>query len=182
MPESVPMLADILHLPGEKEKGSERARQDLQRFKDRIAQEIKKVHSVASMPKLFDCISTMLGIPLPDIMVKAWEKGDEIARVLRDSAALPDDEFTVELGEHELATEFKPQIEIRLAKLPPIELDFLITLSLELKEIVLTIMKGRILKIRTGSCQAGGELHFHDLLLAERKLEPFQLPGEISLQ
>ncbi len=79
MPESVPMLADILHLPGEKERGSERTRQDLQRFKDRIAQEIKKVHWVASMPKLFDCIRTMLGIPLPDIMVKAWEKGDEIA-------------------------------------------------------------------------------------------------------
>ncbi len=181
MPESDITLADILSLPEEGSEGSEKVKQDVKRFKERVSDELNKVHWVASLPKVVEKVGEMLNIPLPKVMIDAWKKGDEIRKVLQESAKSPDDEFSVELAEHTLDTEFKPQIEIRVGEMSPVVLDFLIRLSLELKGIELMIRKGEIYQVRTGTCQAGGQLLFGDLLIAERELEPIRLPGVVRL-
>jgi hypothetical protein len=178
MPDHGLMLNQILTVPDKKH----RTGGDFKRFENRVVEEIKKVHWTATMPKLVEKVAELLEIPLPGVMIAAWEKGDEIMKTLDDSRKSPEEVFSVELADHTLSTEFHPQIEIQVSNFPATFLNFVVKLSLELKGIELKIRKGKVLQIRTGSCQAGGELLYGDMVLAERKLSSFELPGVIDLQ
>lgn len=181
MPESMPTLGQVLAMPSGNNKGSERVQRDAQRFKDRVSEEIKKVHWTAKMPELVEKLSQVLDIPLPHLMIAAWKKGDEIRKALEDSRSSPDEEFDLDLDEHTISTDFEPEIEVQVAGVPAAVLKFAVKFTLELKEMELRIRAGMIREIRTGTCQATGALLFDDLVLAERKGEPIQLPGVISL-
>ncbi len=180
MPESVPKLGQILTIAEQGEKKGDSVQRDLQQFRDRVVEEIKKVRWTAKMPALFGKIAELLDIPLPGIMIAAWEKSDEIKKTLGDSRDSPEDTFSVELVEHTLSTEFHPEIEIQVSKFPPKVLQFVVQLTLELSGIELEIKGGQIRRITTGSCEAGGKLLYDDIVLAERTLSPFKLPGEID--
>jgi hypothetical protein len=176
------MLSALMSVPDEKGKGGERVPRDFDRFKNRIAEEVKKVRWTATMPALAEKLGELLEIPLPGVMIAVWEKSDEIGKTLDDSRNSPEDVFSVELAEHTFTTEFHPEIEIRVSKFPAKVLKFLVELTLELKGIELKIRKGEILQIKTGSCKAGGKVRYDDLVLAEREFAPFALPGMIELK
>jgi hypothetical protein len=177
MPDQGPMLGQLLTLPDERQ----RAAGDFKRFEDRMVEEFRKIRWTATMPKLVEKLAELLEIPLPGAMIVAWEKSDEISKTLDDSRKSPDEEFSVELAEHTLSTEFHPEIEIQVSTFPARTLEFVVELTLELTGIELKITQGEIRRIRTGSCRAGGKLSYQDLPLAERTLAPFNLPGEILL-
>jgi hypothetical protein len=180
MPDQGLMLSQILGVRDEKHKAGEKTPQDFERFKARVAEEMKKIRWTAAMPKLVEKLGELLEIPLPGVMISAWDKSDEIKKTLDDSRKSPEDEFSVELAEHTFTTELHPEIEIQVSKLPAKVLKFVVEFSLELKGIELKIRKGEVLEIKTGSCKAGGKLSYDNLVLAEREFTSFELPRIIN--
>jgi hypothetical protein len=176
------MLSDIVIVQDGKGRAGEQASPDFEKFKARVMEAMKKIHWTATMPKLVEKLGELLEIPLPDVMIAAWEKADEITKTLDDSRKSPDEEFSVELAEHTFNTEFHPELEIQVSKLPPVVLKFVVELAMGLKGIELKIRNGKILQIRTGSCKAGGKLLYDNLVLAERDFSPFEFPGVIDLK
>jgi hypothetical protein len=175
-----PMLSAILALPNETSNNNGSVSGDLHTLTDRLSKEIKKVRWTATMPALVEKLTALLDIPLPRVMVAAWEKSDEIRRTLDESKQSPEDEFSVDLTEHTFSAEFRPEIEVQVAKLPAKILQFVIQISLTLRGIELKMRKGEIVEIRTGMCDVGGKLLYDDLVLAERPLSSFELPKVID--
>jgi hypothetical protein len=149
---------------------------------DRIGQELKSVQWVASTPDLAQKVGDMLDIRISDVLVGAWKKIAEVKKYADPLKYPPDEVYEVELFEHEVSSEHKPRIEIRMDN-PPVrkDLEFTVTVSLTLKAFKLRIKGGRVLKILAGTCQGKGSIAFLGQDLLKKSLEPVELPGSFDL-
>ena len=176
-------LRDILPVVPDTEPGGRAGSPsagEFSKFKQRIKEEAKAIRWAASMPDLVEKIAQLLDIPLPDIMVQAWRKDEEIGQALEESRDSPGEDKYVDLAEHSMATEFHPKIEIRVGKGFRKTLEFLVEISVSLKAAELHLRGGEIQAVRPGSCEAAGSVRYQELLIAEKKLGRIELP-EIML-
>jgi hypothetical protein len=77
---------------------------------------------------------------------------------------------------------YSPYLEVLFNGRPLGKVVFDITLSLDLEGFVLTIQNGKIMKVRTGTCQGSGKIEYHDRTLLKKALSKFSLPGTIELK
>ena len=112
-------LGQLLSVPLDQQSvggSGSRATEGMTKFKERVKAEVKTIHWPASMPDLVEKVTQLLDIPLPDIMIEAWRKSEEIQEALEESRKSPQEERFVELVEHTLSTEFRPKIEIHIGR------------------------------------------------------------------
>ena len=176
---AIPMI-QLFPLPGEQTidlLSPEKATQ----LKETLAQKAPTINW-SLIPSEFNLkVGELLNIDLADIFVRTWKK----YRILKDYTDLkkhpPEETILLPLGEHNIVSEQRPCIEIFLNETRLATIDFLISLSLVLKGIILKIQGGRIMEILSGSCQGEGCIKCENQVLFEGKTESIILHGSIKL-
>lgn len=176
--ESAPTLREIFSLP-EKEDGP--ADEDWKAFQEKVSKEVKGVKWIASMPDLAPRVCELLDIKLPDVLVTAWKKVEDIQKVLEESKKTPDKTVYLELAEHTIDYHSKPSIDVKIKKATVKKLELPIQLGFKLRGFVLKIQNGRIKEMQTGNCEAKGTIKYGSLTVAEKRLEPIKLPFSIQI-
>lgn len=136
----------------------------------RIRAQLPGVEWVATKFDLIAKISEILNLEVPDILVKFWEKSEEVTAALARSAARPKERIDLGLGEHTIVSTLQPKLEVSIGVEPnavtyPIE--FGLALTFTLRDIGLILKNGHITGLYTGSCEVEGVLKLDDLELAK---------------
>jgi len=176
--EPAPTLRQVFSLPANE---SDPADADWQAFQEKVRKEVKGVKWIASMPDLAPKVCELLDIRIPDILVKAWKKVDDLQKVMEESKKTPDKTVYLELAEHTIDYHSKPSIDVRIKRATVKKLELPIQLGFKLKGFVLKIQNGLIKEMQTGQCEAKGTIKYGSLTVAEKKLEPIKLPFSIII-
>ena len=176
--ESAPTLREIFSLP---EKDDDPADDHWKAFQEKVGKEVKGVKWIASMPDLAPKVCELLDIKIPDVLVTAWKKVEDLQRVLEESKKTPDKTVYLELAEHTIDYNSKPSIDVKIKRATVKKLELPIQLGFKLRGFVLKIQNGRIKEIQTGNCEAKGTIKYGSLTVAEKKLEPIKLPLSIQI-
>lgn len=176
--ESVPTLRQIFSLP---EKEDDPSDDRWKVFQENVSKEVKGVKWIASMPDLAPKVCELLDIRIPDILVTAWKKVEDLQRVMKESKKTPDKTVYLELAEHTIDYHSKPSIDVKIKRATVKKLELPIQLGFKLRRFVLKIQNGRIKEMQTGHCEAKGTIKYGSLTVAEKKLEPIKLPFSIQI-
>ncbi|MEK6571603.1 MAG: hypothetical protein AABZ61_09545 [Bacteroidota bacterium] len=184
MGESSVTLSRVFSLQGDKTPAGEAKNipaGKLDLLRERIIKEVEGIKWSAALPELTEKIGELFNIEVPDILLAAWKKIDALKKYLDSSQYAPEETIYAELAEHTITGELHPYLEIQVKNIPVKKIEFTVNLSLAVKGIVLKIQNGRIKEIKTGTCEVKGRIEYQDLVIAEKALEPMQLPGSINL-
>lgn len=176
--DSAPTLRQVFALP---EKQTDPSDDNWKAFQEKVTKEVKGVKWIASMPDLAPKVCELLDIKVPNVLISAWKKAQDIQRVLAESKKTPDKIVYLELAEHTIDYQTKPSIDVKIKRATVKKLDFPIQLGFKLKGFVLKIQNGRIKEMQTGHCEAKGTIKYGTLTIAEKKLEPIKLPLSIKI-
>jgi len=131
--------------------------------------------------KLADHMSSLLDVPIADVLGRAWSKVHEV-REHADPAAYPDgDDSTVTLAHYSVESEHTPRIELRIQDQPRGALEFPVTLTLELEAGSVVIRDGFIRAVRPGQGTVTGTVSCATITLKKLGPETITLPGELPL-
>jgi hypothetical protein len=176
--ESVPTLRQVFSLP---EKETDPSDDNWKSFQERVSKEVKGVKWIASMPDLAPKVCELLDIKVPDILVTAWKKVQDIQKVLEESKKTPDKVVYLELAEHTIDYQTKPSIDVKIKRATVKKLELPIQLGFKLRGFVLKIQNGGIREMQTGNCEAKGTIKYGTVTVAEKKLEAIKLPFSIPI-
>ncbi len=176
--ESAPTVREIFALP---EKETDPSDDRWKEFQERIDKEVKGIKWTAAMPDLAAKVCELLDIKIPNILVAAWKKAKELQTVLEKSKATPDEVVYLELTEHNINSEHKPSLDVRIKGATVKKIELGVQLGFKLKGFVLKIQNGGIREMQTGQCEAKGTIKYGTLMIAEKKLEPIKLPLTIAI-
>jgi hypothetical protein len=176
--EPIPTLRQIFSLP---EKETDPADDHWKTFQERVRKEVKGVKWIASMPDLAPKVCELLDIKIPDVLVAAWKKVEDLKAVLEKSKQTPDETIYLELGQHTINSEHKPSVDVKIKGATVKKIELVIQLGFNLKGFLLKIQNGAIKEIETGQCEAKGTIKYGGLTVAEKKLQPIKLPFSIPI-
>ena len=176
--ESAPTLREVFALP---EKDTDPSDDNWKAFQEKVTKEVKGVKWIASMPDLAPKVCELLDIKIPDVLVTAWKKVQDIQRVLEESKKTPDKTVYLELAEHTIDYHSKPSIDVKIKRATVKKLELPIQLGFKLRGFVLKIQNGGIREMQTGNCEARGTIKYGGITIAEKKLEPIKLPLSIRI-
>ena len=175
MSETANTVRDVLLLP---EADPKKPGSKWKELHEKLGTEVKGIKWV-SMPDLVARIGELLEIEIPDLLLGAWKKCDELQAALEETRKSPALKIHVGMSEHTIVSEHSPYIEMRLAKMPAQKIPFKLKLTFKLKACELLVQGGLIKQARPGACEIEGTLSQGLLVLATRKLGPIKLPGAI---
>ena len=179
MASAEPTLQDVF-LPSV--NGQERLSADqVKHIEAGLRKEFHGVTWTASMPDVISKIGELLDIPISEVFVDSWKKALAIQKALDDSKAAPRDVLYVDLAEHTISSTHHPYISVHIARLPPKDIKLTVVVSFVLTGFTLTIQRGEIQNIRTGSCEVEGTLEFLGVQI-KKNPQRFDLPGAISIR
>ena len=176
--ESVPTLRQVFSLP---EKETDPSDDNWKAFQEKVTKEVKGVKWIASMPDLAPKVCELLDIKVPDVLISAWKKVEDIQKVLAESKKTPDKIVYLELAEHTIDYNTKPSIDVKIKRATVKKLELPIQLGFKLRGFVLKIQNGGIREMQTGNCEARGSIKYGAITVAEKKLEPIKLPFSIKI-
>jgi hypothetical protein len=174
-----PTLHDVFRPTPDDREGlsSERVRH----LEEALRKEFDGLKWTASMPDVVSKIAELLDIPLSSVFVESWKKAIAVQKALDESKAAPRDVLYVSLAEHTIRNTEHPYISVQIARLPPKNIELTVEVSFVLKGFTLTIQRGEIQEIRTGSCEVEGTLECLGVQV-KRKPARFDLPGVIPVR
>jgi hypothetical protein len=176
--DSGPTVREVFALP---EKDTDPRSAEWKTFQERISKEVKGIKWTAAMPDLAQKVCELLDIKIPNILVAAWKKAKELQTALEKSKSTPDEVIYLELAEHNINSDHKPSIDVRLKGASVKKIELPVQLAFKLKGFVLKIQNGGIKEMQTGHCEAKGTIKYGTLVIAEKKLEPIKLPFTIPI-
>jgi hypothetical protein len=176
--ESAPTLRQIFSLP---EKETDPSDDNWKAFRENVTKEVKGVKWIASMPDLAPKVCELLDIKIPNILIAAWKKVQDLQKVLEESKKTPDKIVYLELAEHTIDYQTKPSIDVKIKSAVVKKLELPIQLGFKLRGFVLKIQNGGIKEMQTGNCEARGTIKYGGITVAEKKLEPIKLPLSIKI-
>lgn len=176
--ESAPTLRQIFSLP---EKETDPSDDNWKAFQEKVTKEVKGVKWIASMPDLAPKVCELLDIKIPDVLISAWKKVQDIQKVLAESKKTPDKIVYIELAEHAIDYQTKPSIDVKIKSAVVKKLELPIQLGFKLRGFVLKIQNGGIREMQTGNFEARGTIKYGGITVAEKKLEPIKLPLSIKM-
>jgi hypothetical protein len=176
--ESVPTLRQIFSLP---EKEADPSDDHWKSFQEKVTKEVKGVKWISSMPDLAPKICELLDIKIPDLLIAAWKKVEDLRAVLEKSKLTPDETVYLELAQHTINSEHKPSVDVKIKGATVKKIELVIQLGFNLKGFLLKIQNGAIREMQTGQCEAKGTIKYGGLTVAEKKLAPIKLPFSIPI-
>jgi hypothetical protein len=148
---------------------------------ERIMGEIKGIKWNGAVPDITRKVSELFDIEVPDVLVVAWKKAQNIQKVIGESRRSPGETMYIELADHTIRSEQHPYIEIKVEDVMVKKIEFETQLTFALKGFILKIQAGEIKEIRTGTCEIEGVVQYAGQTIAEKKLEQIQLPGSLII-
>ena len=153
-----------------------------QAFQARMTKEVRGIKWKASMPDVVAKIAELFDVEIPGLFITSWKKTNEIGTALEETRRAPDEVRYVGLADHSISSELRPYIDVRIENATVKRIEFTAKLTFTLKGFVLKIQRGEITEIGTGRCEGAGTISFEGLPIAEKKMEPINLPGSIVVQ
>jgi len=145
----------------------------------KIDEEIKGIKWINFTPELVKNVGELLNIPIPDLFIDSWKKGKAIQDALSESKQIPEKIIEIELSKHTIESELNPYIEIRVMNIPqPKRINFILSVSFELKGFILKIQNGSINEIKPGTCEMTGTFKCEGIPvpIAQKTSELIKLP------
>ena len=117
-------------------------------------------------------LAKALDIDLIEFVARGWATVLRLREYADRERHPPDEVNVVNLGDHDIATESYPTIDVSIGTLALPVIRFTLKLSAHFESLVLTIRDGAIRKVESGNCKVSAEL-----LLGEASLlPPMQTP------
>jgi hypothetical protein len=151
-------------------------------LKGKVIDQLKPEHWPNVVSGLGEKVGELFDVDVGLLLVSAWRKYGELKEFGDPKKHGPDESILVPLGKHTLKVAYSPYLEILFNDRPLGKIVFDVTLSFDLEGFVLTIQNGKIMKVRTGSCQGSGKIEYNDHTLLRKALTKFSLPGSIELK
>lgn len=129
--------------------------------------------------KLREKASALLNQDVSSVLVQAWGKYGVLSEMARASKE-NDDTTLLALTEHTIDYVLQPYLEVQIGSFSQ-RIDVDITLSLTLKGLELSLERGRITAIESGTVEGSGKIECAGESLWEDSLEIVDLPGKIDL-
>ena len=123
-------------------------------------------------------LEKILGVPLPEIIVAAWESA---GLLLEHGYEAGEATTLLALAEHSLSSSHKPKIEIVVNDMPLATLEVTIDLTLDLAGAVVKIENRQITEIHVGNLSGSGQVSCGESVLIERESGPIPIPGVLIL-
>lgn len=143
-----------------------------------IASDLSDYDTPASFYEpLFAKLTDALDLDLGKILVGGWKKHREVVSY-RDKTSPGEGYHEVTLTEHTIESTHNPTIQPVIGDLELPELQFDITLELNIEGVLLYIREARIMKAAPGLCTGSGTIEFKENKLLEKETKTFKLPGE----
>lgn len=128
-----------------------------------------------------DALKAALDVKVIDVLASAWNTRREL-RQYADRAKYPLDQIVDHaLGKHEILASHKPRVQIMLDNTPlgP-EIEFEVTVALNLEAVVLRIQDARIMFARLGKVFGAGTIKCEGAVLFTRPTKAVALPQTLS--
>ena len=150
-------------------------------IKTQIEARVKEVKGSDAFDEIINQLQEISDISILDIMLGAWKKSVELLSKLQESTKQPKDSISFPLGEHTITSQHRPHIEVIVNGQLTGRIDFELNIKLTLKGCLLSIQNGEIRSIKTGACEAKGNVKCEGIVIKEKEWEPVSLPGKIIL-
>lgn len=137
--------------------------------------------SRALIKAVVDHVDDVLGIEVRDILLRAWDKYEDLAQYADPQRYSPDELVVVPLMEHVITSIHRPTIEVEFTGLIKKTVPFTIMIEFHLSGFILEIRNGKIMKILAGQCQGSGEVSCLNTVLYRKEATGINLPGAIDL-
>jgi hypothetical protein len=151
-------------------------------LKGKVIGQLRPEHWPNVVSGLGEKVGELFDVDVGLLLVSAWRKYGELKEFADPKKHGPDESILVPLAKHTLKVAYSPYLEVLFNGRPLGKLVFDVTLSFDLEGFVLTIQNGKIMKVRTGSCQGSGKIEYSDHTLLKKALTKFFLPGSIELK
>lgn len=141
---------------------------------EQLRAQLPGVEWVASKYDLVGKIASLLDLEVPDILLKFWEKSEEITAALARSAARPRECIDLGLGEHTIVSTLQPSVDVSVGVEPNVvtyPIEFTLALTFTLQDVGLMLENGHIIGLYGGSCEVEGVLKLGELELAKAPAE-----------
>lgn len=111
----------------------------------------------------------LLDLDLGDVLGAAWRKHSALVAAGRRTAAAPGTEELVELATHKVTSVHRPYVEVLVDDVELTKVDLELRLSFLVKGVLGVVRDGRLVALRTGSCEAAATLSCEGVKVASRK-------------
>jgi hypothetical protein len=153
--------------------------QDIQKQISSLAQPIPWSRVQAEVASI---IPTLLDTRLLDAWAHGWEKYQGLKDDAEKSRQSPEDVVLSPLAEHSIDSTLHPYIEIMLGPKEIGKIKFNVTLTTQLKGLVLGLKNGNIVSLQLAQCEWTGTIATQGVTLIKRELKKLDLPGRITLK
>lgn len=126
-------------------------------------------------------IEEMFDIKLIGVMIGAWKDLHELKECADPRKHPPDETISLSLVDHHLDATFKPYLDVAIGTLPPIRVEFEITIGVELRGVTVKVQAAAVRALRLGSCLASATVKCDGTIVFERCARELEVPGEIVL-
>ncbi len=127
-------------------------------------------------------LSTALNTSLLDAWAHAWEKCQSLRDDVEQSHKSPDTVVLSPLVEHSIASSLHPYIEIFVGAKRIQKITFDVTVTTQLKGLVLGLKDAHIVSLQLAQCEWAGAITTQEVTLIHRELKKLDLPGRITLK
>lgn len=127
-------------------------------------------------------IPAMLDTRLLHAWAHAWEKYQGLKDDVEQSRNSPEEVVLSPLAEHSIDSTLHPYIEIFLGPKKIGKITFDVTLTTQLRGLVLGLKNGEIVSLQLAQCEWTGTIGTQGVILMQRELKKLDLPGRITLK
>jgi len=127
-------------------------------------------------------ISAVLNTGLLDAWACAWKKYHDVKADVEESRKSPDAIVLSRLAEHSIDSTLHPYVEIFLGPTKLDKIIFDVTLTTDIKGLILGLKDGRIISLQLAQCEWTGSIAVKGVTLIERRLTKLDFPGRITLK
>ena len=127
-------------------------------------------------------ISAALNTGLLDAWACAWKKYQNVKADVEESCKSPDALVLTRLAEHSVDSTLHPYVEVFLGQAKLEKIIFDVTLTTNIKGLILGLKNGRMVSLQVAECEWTGSINVKGVTLVERKLTRIDVPGRITLK
>lgn len=103
-------------------------------------------------------VDEVLAIPVDDVLAASWAQYERLRQYADPEQHPPEETVQVPMVDHTVESTHSPAVEVLIHDTEVASLTFNIQLQLRVKGCLLEISGGRIMKVRSGTCQVSGNL------------------------
>lgn len=183
MPELTLTVNQLLQLP---EEGLPReilrtgiSDEEYKSFQAKIAAALPGMSAASLEKTVLAKLSEVLNIDPIQLFADVWKKYQAVVDAAEKSKS--GETVFVPMAQHPITSYLHPYIEILLGPESIKKIEFVVTLTLTLKGIILKVEAERIRAIEAGTCEGSGEISVFKQSIWKREIKPISLLGTIKL-